>query len=757
MTELTGKELDEALKKEYDLALDRELKQAYEQHKDSDQQEPFNFGQGIRDIAGAGLSAIGSGIHKASQIYDSIGAAPLRAAQGAIHDDKNPLKALIHQFGRSGDETYSERELAKKMGFSDIPTPIRKDSRYLGDEPYPGTGGLSEVDLVAGVSAWARDPFNIIPLGTAAKEGAKGIFKLAKGTVKHGSKAAAHTADALLDTKAISEARNIAGEAINETTTGLKKSLNVKISSDWERLKEIASTNGIDPEILPDAAKFFKGSPVGRYERAKAMGPAGAEELETLINGHREVSSAIDRSIQRLGDLDATPEKAGEAIRQGFQKAKADLFDSIDLTYKKVAKANPDLVINPSDQSKIVDIMREIKKEPLITIKQKIAGSDKIAQSRGIVNAANVFLGALKQKNIDPSKVSAGLNQVAEILDIREITNPQIAAIINSVSQESRALAKNIQSINAINAINAKQSKQLDDLYSKILNIKSMTTENSWGKSANDKFDNILKELGAASDGETGGFSNLVQALSDIGKEAFKNKGKKAADVNTYKLQEIYFQGRDIIMDIIKNQVGERDYLTLLNDNQRMSSFYNLSHNIAPIIDNIDKYPANKLFSELISNTNYIDELNKILPDKNLRVVRGAYLDTLFNRVKEQKFNPKGDISYGLSIKKIRKDRAISEHLLPIQEVDNIKDLLVLGDSFGGYINEMAQTGATALFKHPINTAFRTTAGKAVISHLKKKASSPQEVLSPINPLKRQRTPLELIIKGGQIYDQFIK
>lgn len=305
----------------------------------------------------AGESALG-GIVAAGEFVDKYTGAPTRKVIGELQEGKGlgeSLSAGVSQFGADPRLAPTGQKIMQKAGvpdtklseiipsiYSDTGEGIKLQRGGLLDPSASGAAGLA-VDIVA-------DPTNILPLGTIAK----GVGTAAKGTTKGllkgaalGAKGAALGADVVTGTKvgtrAIEGARAV-GEAVGELGQSFKGLVRTSVSPKFQKNAAIATKHGIDPNLLPAQTKYEGLLP--RLEQAQAMGVAGDEIIEQNAKAFSQYDDAVDNVIQKIGGA-YDPVAAGEVIKDGYQKAVANLFEQNALRYSNLSKLSPNLRASP--------------------------------------------------------------------------------------------------------------------------------------------------------------------------------------------------------------------------------------------------------------------------------------------------------------------------------------------------------------------------------------------------------------------------
>lgn len=327
--------------------------------------------QNLRDAEQAILKPIAA----VGNFVDKYTGAPARAALGALQDGKNPLGAAWDQFGEDPSKAPSGKDIAAKAGLStdQFKTPLKGlDGTSITVSPA-GVAGLA-IDVAA-------DPTNLIPGGALAKGAAKlGVKGAVKGA-ELGVKGAAALTDAATGTKIASKATEAVGEAISKITKPT-------VAEDFGDFVKIAEKNGIDPTLLNDAVEFGPNSIVTRAARAKAEGLSGEPLLKKHQAGLDAVQDALIQKIEKIGGSDVSPQAAGRLIREGYDEAVKNLFDSVDVTHGSIMAANPSLKVGEIFPKYKVSTGGKVLKTPdagnLAGVQAKLLETQRFARTRAL-------------------------------------------------------------------------------------------------------------------------------------------------------------------------------------------------------------------------------------------------------------------------------------------------------------------------------------------------------------------------------------
>lgn len=325
----------------------------------------------------------------AGRFVDTYTGAPSRAALGAAINKQNPLTAFGKQFGGLPENAPTGKEIAEKVGF-DSKTQLSDVLPSLYSETGEGLalkkGGLLD-PTSAGAAGLAvdigTDWTNLIPGALAvrgAATAAKGTGKaLATGSMQAGKalvKGAAKVTDALTNTRVASKGVDVVSDISHRTQGIIDTILNPKRAVTYDEALQVAKKHGVDPSALSSQIEFGKNSTISRLERSLREGPTGERLLDHYSKGYSAISDAVERNVDRIsGGIAQTPYDAGESIRKAAEIAKENLFSNMDLSFNKVQKYAPGLMMDRAEMA---------------TVQSKLSGLEKWAKGelkRGLTNA----------------------------------------------------------------------------------------------------------------------------------------------------------------------------------------------------------------------------------------------------------------------------------------------------------------------------------------------------------------------------------
>ena len=320
--------------------------------------------------AGLGEQALDVVI-KVGEALDSVTGAPTRAFIERLQSGDSVLQAterFIKQFGDT-EGAPTGKDIARNAGVSD-------------DElvEIPGLGPISKSGAVGFMIELLADPTNVIP-GTA----------VLKGVGKTGAVAANATAKT-----ARKATPQFIKRSVKSSSEALKTFFSPQRAPDYDDLLTTAAKLGIEPNELNDVVEFGERSLIGRSEIARRAGPAG----EMLQREYEEVWQKVarglgDKIVQVSGGSSLSPDEAGDLIRAAYRESAENILNNNAVTYRGIARANPDLRISDDALDKFNDVVENLVEEAEETL--RFAGtipSNKKAALNLLDNVSDLRTGA---------------------------------------------------------------------------------------------------------------------------------------------------------------------------------------------------------------------------------------------------------------------------------------------------------------------------------------------------------------------------
>lgn len=218
-----------------------------------------------------------------------------------------------------------------------------------------------------------------------------------------------------------------------------------------------------------------------------------------------------------------------------------------------------------------------------------------------------------------------------------------------------------------------------------------------------------------------GSFKQMVEALKDVGDVAFKNKNMLEIDPpDVQRLQKLYGDIRDALMDTIRTDVkdGEAVAGALQINNSIISDLFSDKAVVGRVLGNSSLGPE-KVFDSLIKNgdTRKIEALKNVVDADDWKMVKGAFVESLIKRDPAD-----GSFSFKELRNAVRNKKDVIESILDPNEIDDLSDIIRLGDRFGVAVMSTSGTGASNIFKDVYSAIQQGVTNDAFIQALKNRA-----------------------------------
>lgn len=229
--------------------------------------------------------------------------------------------------------------------------------------------------------------------------------------------------------------------------------------------------------------------------------------------------------------------------------------------------------------------------------------------------------------------------------------------------------------------------------------------------------DQLLSAIEAVRSGKTS-YKQALETLRDVGEVAFKTKNI-LADIppDVEKFRDLYGVLRDGLIDTTRQAAGDAVADELIKSNEILTNFFDKKSTIANVIGNKNLAPE-KVFSALIDHgdSTKINALREILPPEQFKKLKGAFLNAQIRR------SPDDSFTFKSLQNNLRNKRSVVASLLDADEINQISDLIRLGDRFGNPVLSSSGTGASSLFSDFSKGVRSGIENDAVVETLKKSA-----------------------------------
>ena len=216
-----------------------------------------------------------------------------------------------------------------------------------------------------------------------------------------------------------------------------------------------------------------------------------------------------------------------------------------------------------------------------------------------------------------------------------------------------------------------------------------------------------------------GSLKQTYEAMSEIGRHAFKTAGNSLADVpvDVEKFRDLYFGLRNEFINSTAAQLGDDVANSLVFSNELLTSFMKEKSKIASILGN-NKLADEKLFTTLIESgdTKKIAALKSLLPPETFQQLKGSFLASQIKPAAD------GTFSFKTLHNSLRNKREIMGALLDPAEIEELGELIRLGSRFGSPVLSTSGTGASNLFRDITSGIRSSVESDLVIGKLKDSA-----------------------------------
>lgn len=209
-----------------------------------------------------------------------------------------------------------------------------------------------------------------------------------------------------------------------------------------------------------------------------------------------------------------------------------------------------------------------------------------------------------------------------------------------------------------------------------------------------------------------------VEALKNIGEEAFKKGGQNRLPIDKARLQGLYFDLQKEVIETVRGSYGDDVADNLIKNNKMITDFLGENSVLSKVIGKEGIAPE-KVFQSLIENgdTRKIEALVSIMPPDKVQSIKGAFLNSLIKR------NNDGFVLYDSTINNLKGKKEIISKLFKPEELEDVGKLLKFGKRMGNPIMSTSGTGASNAFNDFVNTAKSAVFNETTLDLAKKKGS----------------------------------
>lgn len=248
-----------------------------------------------------------------------------------------------------------------------------------------------------------------------------------------------------------------------------------------------------------------------------------------------------------------------------------------------------------------------------------------------------------------------------------------------------------------------------------------------------------------------GNYKQVVEALSDIGQEAFQSRfiqGDIPADVR--RMRTLYRTISDSLIDTTRTQLGDDIADSLIQNNETMTKFFRDKSALGNII--VDDKSPEKVFRQLILNgtKKQAEALKNVLPPETLEYLKGAFLENLLRRGPDQEF------PYRSAFNSLKRRDSVANVLFSPEEIASISDDIRFGDRIAGPFMSTSGTGASNAFRGFLENVKSVPINESTIGAMKQRARDAHAMPLPggdfTKGLLRNRGKFGTSAKGSQVY-----
>lgn len=710
---------------------------------------PSNIIDDTKDVLKNIGGKILNGVSKVGETYDRFVSAPPRSALGAMLNGQNPIAAYTNQFGKDPKLAPTGKEIAGRIGFPDTEN-IDIGKHLLGPgvdiiDPNHNRMNVSPSGMAGLVIDVAADPTNIIPLSSMGKFAIKG----AGTAISEGKNILAKGADALTGKNYFSTTNEFVNNATRAAKDGLSKFVNPTVAEDAGKYIDIAERNGIDPNILPESVKYGPDSFIARGATAVREGVTGEPEKLKNIQAHAAVHQAIEKKIDTFSNgLPKNEIDAGNAIIDGFNEAKDNVFKQVDFTYNSIAQQVPGMQIGIPEQAKLQRQITELDKLAKYRANMGVTFTQQ-EQANQILRATSSVKFALEPK------LNMSVDQINGLKKSLDNLSSTLGSTSKSETQNAiySGFLKNIQEgISKINSglpnngrINGRQMASLQNLVSNVQEMASGLGKRGIPGGKQSIVSNLDRALTSASANQSS-FADMVLALQNVGDAAFEKASLRDVTPEVKKMRDIYFGISEALQETVKKNLGDDIYNSLKINNESLSEFFKDSSPIKKAIENKDIAPE-RLFNTLINNgdSKRIESIINTLPQEKISQIKAAFLDNLIQK------RPDGSFPYRTFYNALENKDPVVKTLFSAEEISDFKDLLILGDRMGPPISSLPGSGMSGEFRNIGNSFKDAIYNRTILDFMKNRASNASPLSSVPEKLNYTRTPLEKGLKASQV------
>jgi hypothetical protein len=433
-----------------------------------------------------------------------------------------------------------------------------------------------------------------------------------------------------------------------------------------------------DPTLILPVGQIAKGVGKGVELGAKGAVMAGGAAADLTLAGAKQLPGA--KTVGTTLDIVKEGSKnTAEALKTMFApKVSADYSDLVKIAEKNGIdpKLLPEAIefgegsfISRSARNRAEGVLGEpyLKKFEAGLEAVRDATENKIAKIGGGQAASAVEAGELIRKGYDEG--------VDKFFDQIGMTHNKVLEAIPGLTIAPESLEKIGSKLNGIE----KWAKG--------------RAERGFTAAQRAQADQVLRAIDAVRKGN-GSYKQTLETLRDIGDVAFKSQNI-LADIppDIAKFRELYSTLDDALISTVEKAAGAPVAAELRDSNKAISEFLGDKSVISSIVGNKNMSPE-KVFASLVEqgDTKKIEALKKILPPETFQRLKGSFLASQLRKNADDVFTFKSLQN------NLRNKKNVLGALLDPSEIDELSELVRLGDRFGSPVLSTSGTGASSLF-----------------------------------------------------------
>lgn len=460
-----------------------------------------------------------------------------------------------------------------------------------------------------------------------------------------------------------------------------------------------------------------------KKERATELGVSAAfgGGASTVGAGVKAASPYVKSATKRLGKtiVDSLPggRTAVDAIEASYQATKNTL-------------KGLDNIFNPRRASDYPEVIKVIDKYPIIQkelLPEAVEFGKESVVSRGARAVAEGPFGEAKLKAFYKSQgqLTSAIDQATESLAQGKRLSGATEAgayIIDSIekSRESffSALGTTYNNIAKSSPNVSLSSKSLDAIGAKLAELENFAkgrvargigSQVSEGRSLIQAIKNLRNSDGT--------LKQTVEALQNIGEEAYKKGSVGRIPVDKKRLRSLYHDIQKEVVESIRETYGDDLADELLMNNKMIVDFLGESSVLSKTL-NADNLAPEQVFKSLIQNgdSRKIEALKAIIPPSELPQLKAAALDAFIVR------NNDGLVLHESTARMFKNKADVISALFEPEEISDIKDLIRLGRRMGDPVLSSSGTGASNAFGRVMDLVKNSVSSETNLEILKRRA-----------------------------------